>query len=195
MSDPSPPLVAVGSSNPVKLAAVRAVFARAMPEAEVRAVEVASGVPEQPVGDEMTIAGARTRAEAARAALDAEFGAGIEGGVVENGDGSLRTCAWAVLVSRDGRSGTGGSLAMPLPPRVADAVRAGLELGHAIDQLTGARDTKRGAGAVGVLTAGLVDRRAAYEVLVTYALAPFLLHELWQDAPSVPNEPPPVRPR
>jgi uncharacterized protein (DUF58 family) len=34
-------------------------------------------------------------------------------------------------------------------------------------------------GAVGFLTAGLVDRRRAYEVLVAYALAPFLAPEHW----------------
>lgn len=180
------PLVAVGSANPVKLAAVQAVFARAMPGAEVRAAVVASGVPDQPVGDDQTIAGARTRAVAARAVLDADFGAGIEGGVVELADGTMRTCAWAVVVSRDGRLGTGGSLAMPLPPVVADAVRGGTELGVAMARLTGERDLKHGAGAVGVLTAGLVDRRAAYEVLVAYALAPFLRPALW-DA-RTPND-------
>jgi non-canonical (house-cleaning) NTP pyrophosphatase len=68
---------------------------------------------------------------------------------------------------------------MPLPPAVAQLIREGLELGAAIDRLTGATDTKRGAGAVGVLTAGLVDRRRAYEVIVAYALAPFLAPEWW----------------
>jgi non-canonical (house-cleaning) NTP pyrophosphatase len=68
---------------------------------------------------------------------------------------------------------------MPLPPVVARAVRDGLELGHAMDRLTGAHDTKRGAGAVGILTAGLVDRQQAYEPLVAYALARFLTPEFW----------------
>jgi non-canonical (house-cleaning) NTP pyrophosphatase len=50
-----------------------------------------------------------------------------------------------------------------------------------MDRASGRRDTKRGAGAVGILTAGLVDRQRAYEVLVTYALAPFLSPEYWAD--------------
>ena len=33
--------------------------------------------------------------------------------------------------------------------------------------------TKFGTGAVGILTAGLIDRQRAYEPLVTYALAPW----------------------
>jgi len=89
----------------------------------------------------------------ARGTLDADFGVGIEGGVVECADGVLRTCAWAVVVSRDGQTGIGSSLAMPLPPAVASAIRAGAELGDAMDALTGERETKRGAGAVGFLTA------------------------------------------
>ena len=171
--------VAVGSTNPVKIAAVRAVISRIAPDASVDGIAVASGVPDQPHGDEETIRGARTRAAAARERLGADLGVGVEGGVVEQSDGGMRTCAWAVVVSADGRVGTGGSLAMPLPPAVADAVRAGTELGHAMDSVTGLHDTKRGQGAVGILTAGLIDRQRAYESLITYALAPFLAAQLW----------------
>lgn len=166
--------VAVGSANPVKVQAVRAVLRSVAPGASIGTVTVSSGVPDQPWGDDDTIRGARARAHAAREALGAELGVGIEGGVVENADGTLRTCAWAVIVGSGGREGIGGSLAMPLPERVAALVRGGLELGLAMDAITGDVDTKRGAGAVGILTAGLVDRQAAYEVLVSYALAPFV---------------------
>jgi inosine/xanthosine triphosphatase len=140
----------------------------------VEAIEVPSGVRDQPFGDEETIRGALARARAAREKLDADFGIGIEGGVVEMPDETMRTCAWAAVVARSGRHGVGGSLAMPLPAAVAELIRGGMELGHAMDKLTGHSNTKQGAGAVGILTAGLVDRQAAYEVLVAYAMAPFL---------------------
>jgi inosine/xanthosine triphosphatase len=172
--------VVVGSTNRVKVEAVRAVLARAGVDAVVEGIEVPSDVPDQPRGDEETIRGARTRAERARESSGADLGVGIEGGVVELHDGSLRTCAWAVVVGRDARTGTGGSLAMPLPAAVAAMLAEGLELGEAMDQLTGGRDTKHGAGASGILTAGLVDRQAAYESIVTYALAPWLAGEHWR---------------
>jgi inosine/xanthosine triphosphatase len=173
--------VAVGSTNPVKVAAVRAVLERVAPNAHIEPKSVPSSVRDQPFGDDETIRGALARARAARQAADAELGIGIEGGVVElESDRTLRTCAWAAVVDAAGRQGVGGSLAMPLPPAVATLVRdGGLELGVAMDRITGEHNTKHRQGAVGILTAGLVDRQAAYEVLVTYALAPFLTPELW----------------
>jgi inosine/xanthosine triphosphatase len=172
-------LVAIGSLNPVKIAAVRAVLAPRAPHAAFTGTAVESNVPDQPFGDDDTIRGARTRADAARLALDADLGVGIEGGCVETPDG-MRTCAWAAVVDRSGRTGTGGSLAMPLPEPVARLVRGGTELGLAMDALVGGHNTKQGAGAVGILTDGLVDRQRAYEILVAYALAPFLTPEFWR---------------
>ena len=169
--------VAVGSGNPVKVAAVRAVLGTLVDVAAITPVVVASGVPDQPVGDEETVRGARTRARAARAAADADLGVGLEGGIVDGPEG-MRTCAWCVVVHRDGREGVGGSLAMPLPDGVAALIRAGAELGHAMDTFAATRGTK-GKGAVGILTGDRIDRQAAYEVLVTYAMAPFLTPALY----------------
>jgi inosine/xanthosine triphosphatase len=172
--------IAVGSTNPVKIAAARAVLGAIAPRASVSGVAVASTVPDQPFGDDETIRGALARAAAAREATNADLGVGIEGGVVESADGSMRTCAWAAIVDAHGRTGVGGSLAMPLPRRVAELIRGGAELGHAMDRLIGAHNTKHGAGAVGILTAGLVDRQRAYEILLSYAVAPFLTSELYE---------------
>jgi inosine/xanthosine triphosphatase len=174
--------VVVGSTNPVKVAAVRAVLVAAGASAEITATGVPSTVRDQPIGDDETIRGAIARARAAREATDAELGVGIEGGIVDLPDGSMRTCAWAAVVDAEGRTGIGGSLAMPLPSAVAELVRGGLELGHAMDRYVNERDTKRGKGAVGILTAGLVDRQRAYESLVSYAMAPFLTPDLYERA-------------
>jgi inosine/xanthosine triphosphatase len=154
------------------------VIAPLAPQATFEGIAVASSVRDQPFGDDETIRGARTRAIGAREFLDADLGVGIEGGCVLTAEG-MRTCAWAVIVDRAGRHGTGGSLAIPLPGAVARMIQDGAELGHAMDLFVSQHDTKRGAGAVGILTAGLVDRQRAYEVLVTYALAPFLTPEYW----------------
>ncbi len=174
--------VAVGSLNPVKLAAVRAVLVRVQPALRLEGIEVATGVPDQPMGDEETQCGARNRAIAALRLTGAELAVGLEGGVVELTDGRMRSCAWAVVVDRQGREGMGGSLSMPLPDLVAARIRAGEELGHAMDAIANAVGTKRGRGAVGILTAGLIDRQGAYEPMVAYALAPWLAPALFTPA-------------
>lgn len=175
-------LVIVGSENPVKIAAVQAVVARFAPNAIVRGVAVASGVPDQPFGDDETQAGARQRARAALSLTpSAQLAVGLEGGVVELPTGQMRSCAWAVVVDTHGTEGIGGSLSMPLPHRVAMRIRAGEELGHAMDAEAQTVGTKHGRGAVGILTAGLVDRQRAYEPMVAYALAPWLAPAFYAD--------------
>jgi non-canonical (house-cleaning) NTP pyrophosphatase len=49
-----------------------------------------------------------------------------------------------------------------------------------MDQLARTTGTKHGSGAVGLLTAGLIDRQGAYEPLVTYALSRWLGRALWE---------------
>jgi inosine/xanthosine triphosphatase len=176
-------LVVVGSTNPVKIAAVNAVVQRVWPNCAVRGVAAESGVPAQPHGDAETQRGALARARAALDAFpDADLGVGLEGGVVVEADGRMRTCAWAAVVDRRGVDGIGGSLAVPLPHTVAERIRAGEELGHAMDAVAQSIGTKFGRGAVGILTAGLIDRQRAYEPLVTYALAPWLAVSYFDDS-------------
>jgi inosine/xanthosine triphosphatase len=171
--------IAVGSTNPVKIDAVRMVASRAFPGAEVIGLDSASGVSEQPWGDEETRQGALNRARAVLAAAGSDLGVGLEGGVLETEMG-LMTCAWCVIVDREGRIGVGGGVHVLLPPSVAQALRTGGELGPAMDELSGQHNTKQAQGAVGILTAGLSDRQAAYGQLVAMALAPFVQAKYYQ---------------
>ena len=177
--------VVVGSANPVKVAAVRATLARCAAGIVVHGVAVESGVPDQPWGDDETRAGARQRAVAALAAdVRADLAFGLEGGVVREASGGVRTCAWAVAVNRAGVISTGGSLALPLPPAVVALLERGMELGHAMDAVARTTGTKHAGGAVGLLTAGLVPLQQTYEMLVAYALSRWLQHGLWASSAS-----------
>ncbi|HEX2863257.1 MAG TPA: inosine/xanthosine triphosphatase, partial [Deinococcales bacterium] len=167
-----------GSGNPGKLKPVQAVFSRLDPWLEVRPVQVPSGVPDQPFGFDETARGAVARAENARRALDAEWGVGLEGGVEEAG-GDLWVFGVAALARRDGRVSCARSAAMPLPPVVAERLRAGEELGPVIDRVSGENGASRGAGAFGFLTRGLVTRPEAWEQAIMMALAAHLRPELY----------------
>jgi inosine/xanthosine triphosphatase len=164
----------VGSKNPVKIAAARAVLHRVYGQGVgVEALDVDSGVPDQPWGDEETLRGARQRAEAALRAEGAALGVGLEAGLVVVGE-DIFTCAWCVVMRRDGTTGVAGGANLLLPPAVAEAVRVGAELGPSMDALTGLHNTKQGRGAIGILTRGYLDRQSSYEHLLTLAMARLL---------------------
>ena len=170
--------IAVGSTNPIKIDAVRVLAARVFPTAQVIGLSTDSGVPEQPWGDAQARQGALNRARAVLATASADLGVGLEGGMVETEMG-LMTCAWCVIIDPDGRTGVGGGVHVLVPPSVAQALRAGGELGPAMDQLSGQHNTKQAQGAVGILTDGLSDRQSAYRQLVAMALAPFVKAEYY----------------
>lgn len=170
--------VAVGSTNPVKVMAVRLTIERIWPEAEVHAISVPSGVSAMPMSDAETIAGARNRAIAARQQLDADLGIGLEGGVHPEPIG-LTLQGWVVVVDRKGREGVGGVARLPLPNTIANRVLAGEELGQVMDDILGQNNVKQKEGAVGVLTAGLVLRHETFAVAVAYALACFVAPEFY----------------
>ncbi len=171
--------IAVGTDNPVKYRAVRNVMRRLFPGAQVISLQVPSGLPEQPIGDEETRRGAANRAHAARLAAHADWGVGIEGGVVENEFGMM-TCAWCAIEDRSGRVGVGGSTNMLLPDEVAECVRAGGELGQAMDEFAKITNVRRKMGAIGVMTKGLTDRQRAYEFIVKMAVVKFLWKEKYK---------------
>lgn len=170
--------IAVGSTNPVKVTAVRQTISRIWPKAEIIPVAVSSGVSEMPMTDEETRTGARNRALAARDVLDADFGVGLEGGVQPEPFG-LTLHGWVVVVTRDGRTGIGGGGRLPLPEHIAQKVLAGQELGHVMDEVLGDHNTKQKGGAVGALTNGLVLRGETFALAVAYAFSPFVSPQLY----------------
>jgi inosine/xanthosine triphosphatase len=168
------PVFAVASSNPVKLDAVRLGAGRLFEGVTVLAVSGDSNVSEQPFGDDETQRGAIARATGAlRTCPQADFGAGLEGGVLDAPDG-LYCIAWCAVISAAGELGLASAGNFLLPPKVAELVRQGVELGHADDIVFGRQNSKHKDGAIGVLTGGRVTRTEYYAPMVTRALLRFI---------------------
>jgi inosine/xanthosine triphosphatase len=168
--------IIVASTNPVKLAAVRAAFFAMFPGEEFtyEGVSVPSGVPDQPMGDAQTYEGAKNRAGAAAALHpEADFCVGLEGGIEEHASGDLCASAWMVVRRKDGKEGRGKTSVFFLPDAVADLVRSGMELGHANDQVFSQENSKQKNGAVGLLTRDVVTRESYYKEALVMALIPF----------------------
>lgn len=166
--------IIVASTNPVKIQAALAGFQAMFPGDTFTAggVSVPSGVSDQPMSDEETLQGALNRARAVRNLHpDADFWAGIEGGCEEK-YGALWAFAWVVVLAGEivGKSRTA---AFTLPHEIAELVRQGVELGTADDMVFGRSNSKQGNGAVGILTADVIDRAGYYEHAVVLALVAF----------------------
>lgn len=90
--------IALGSTSPIKLAALTTVAKGFNQQAEIVAVPARSGVNEQPAGYDETYKGALNRAQAAFEAVpDADFAIGIESGLFPHGV-SFADCAVAVAL-------------------------------------------------------------------------------------------------
>lgn len=196
--------VSVGTTNAAKLAAVRAALGSLAGEPErirVVGVEVASGVPEQPVGWQEIAAGARNRARAAWAAGEGcVLAVGIEDGLVELPLGPDPAamgrfnvgCAW---VTDGKREGPGFSSAFAYPPAVVEpAWRDRRPIGALFDGLwqvarnptaSSVQATEppmpsgRQGGNIGQLTQGRLDRSAYGAGAILCALVPFLHADLY----------------
>lgn len=164
--------IAVGSTNPVKVAAAERAFDRFDPT--ITAVGVDSGVDEQPRSIAETIDGATNRARRALDSAGGELGVGIEGGVAgfDATDG-LFLIMWAAVTDGD-RLETGGGPSLRLPDQVATRIDGGDELGPVMNDLLNAENVAENEGAAGALTAGLTDRRTALEQAVAAAAGPFV---------------------
>lgn len=188
---PSSPLsqlsrVRVGTRNPAKLEAVRRALAPFAPDARVEGADVESGVPEQPVGLEETVLGARNRARAA--AGDAELGVGLEDGLVRlPGVDGIWNVGAAVVV-REGAESVGLSAGFAYPPRCStEAVAGPRPVGELFDR---AWERHRGAspdegpsgtaeGNVGRLTLGVLTRAEYASHAVLCALVRLLHPDLY----------------
>ncbi|MDJ0753252.1 MAG: inosine/xanthosine triphosphatase [Ardenticatenaceae bacterium] len=167
--------IIVASHNPVKINAVQSGFSAFFGEKgwQISPLSVPSGVRDQPFSNEETRQGAHNRvSNARRQSPTADFWVGIEGGVEDDGQAML-AMAWVVITGANGRVGQARTGTFVLPQQVAELVRGGKELGEADDIVFGGRNSKQKQGAVGLLTAGLIDRTGLYAHAVMLALIPF----------------------
>jgi len=176
--------IAVGSTNPVKVAAVRDVVQALYGSGvEVLAVAVDPGVRAQPIGVEEILQGAINRAIRAREATDADMGVGIEAGLVPIQRFTLTgyvDVQWCAVVDCDGRITVGHGPGFEYPPSVIVRVfREDLEVGRVVEELSGIRDIGKRVGAIGWLSKGATNRREFTRWSVLMAFIPRIREELY----------------
>lgn len=166
--------IVVGSQNEVKVNAVKELLCEYphLCDAEVTAVDVPSGVDEQPKSLEETVRGAMGRAKAARG--EAEYGLGIESGLMEvpyTKSGYMDVCVCAIYDGSDYHLGL--SSAWEAPREVArymiedglNMTDASVKAGLTDNPLLGAAE-----GLIGIMTKGRLDRKGYTKEAIRTAL-------------------------
>ena len=176
-------VLVVGTTSNLKLRAVNRALVTLFPSAPLvgmRAVEVRSGVPDQPLGADMTLQGAKNRALRARETWYAQkkgtgevgrsrrvAALGIESGLVLFKGETFFDVPFAAALTPDNQWGYGMGAGLQVPASMAqEALSPGNELGAVVQRLTGGgeKDPHR------YLTEGKVLRERAVEEAVLGAL-------------------------
>ena len=187
-------LVRVGTRNVPKLDAVRAAVSAYASGVRVEGASVPTGVPEQPVGWDEIVGGARNRARGALAAGACDLAVGIEDGLVEMTLEDRREvlnvgCAF----STDGvRESIGFSSAFAYPPQcIAPARDERAPIGDVFDREFSAYSGETREGQLYAVfahvpgeTLGHLPRSDYARQAVLCALVRFLHPELYDRAPA-----------
>lgn len=192
---PSTPLaelrrVCVGSTNEPKLDAVRSAFEPYAPLVEVAGLDVPSGVPEQPVGWDEIVEGARNRASLACASEPCDLGVGLEDGLVAlpDAEGEPRHLnVGCAAIAHAGRFWLGFSSGFAYPLACTEpAVRDRAPIGSLFDRLWEERrgavvtpDAARTLGNIGKLTLGVLPRGEYTRHAVLCALVALIHGDLY----------------
>jgi inosine/xanthosine triphosphatase len=165
----------VASANPVKIQAALKAFSMVFPGGKfnVEGIPVPSGVPDQPIGVEQTLEGARNRVEKLKELQkNIDFYVGMEGGITTL-HGDTFAFAWMYIETPKAKSGKAMTGYFQLPGEIQKLLEGGMELGHAIDNVFSKHNSKQEGGAVGMLTGSLIDRTEYYVHAMILALIPF----------------------
>jgi inosine/xanthosine triphosphatase len=171
--------VAVGSTNKVKVDAVRNIFTQAFGLIEIVSVEPEHGVEKQPM-EERVVEGAIGRAKSAIDKTDADIGVGVEAGLFHNKIlGRHLDIQYCAIMDKSERCTVGHGPGFEYPPEVVKAVLAGGTVGDTMSKLTGIEDIGHKSGSIGYLSDGMIDRTALTEISVLMALVPRIRRELY----------------
>lgn len=171
--------VAVGSTNKVKIDAVRNIFTQAFGLVEVVSVEPPEDLDRQPT-EEKVAEGAIRRAKMAIESARADFGVGVEAGLFRNDilDKYL-DIQYCAIVDGSGKITVGHGPGFEYPPEVIKAVLDGKTVGDTMSKLTGIEKIGHKMGSIGYLSDGMIDRTSLTELSVLMALIPRIRNELY----------------
>ncbi len=155
-------LIAIGSLNRVKIEAVREAFEEFYDDVEIRAFDAKYHI-EQPLSIEDTVNGAIHRAKAASEYFKADYGVGVEAGIINVFDYHLNIQVAAIM--HDGIT-LGFGPAFQLPKEVERLVLRGFEIDKVVERLYNIKDIGEKGGIIELMSGGRINRK----MLISYAV-------------------------
>jgi inosine/xanthosine triphosphatase len=173
-------VVAIGSRNRAKVGGVRRIFIRFFQDVEFKELDLTARVKIQPMTLDETVKGARQRAEFSIKKEGADFGVGVEAGIIKlaeenKGRGFFLNVQVAAIVDSAHHLSFGLSSGFPIPPSlvtIMEGERA--ELDRYARELTGAKTIREEHGVVYHLSKRRLSRVEMTEQCVSMALIPWL---------------------
>jgi inosine/xanthosine triphosphatase len=168
--------VGIGTTNKAKVSAVLSVVTKHFHDIlTFEHISVDSGVSAQPMSTEETRTGAINRARRALVETNATIAFGLEGGVTMIDD-IMYLCNWGALAIENGQLFTAAGAQIPLPDEIAEQIAAGRELGPVMDDFVHQSDTHQNAGAIGILTDGMLDRKEMFEHILQQLVGQYFFY-------------------
>ncbi len=181
--------IAVGSTNQVKVNAVKSAVEHQWADAIVDGFETDSGVGAQPRTDHETYVGSRNRALFALQKMQEKYGnsaeilgVGLEGGVDETEDG-LMNVVWCSVCDHKGNFHSSSGARFILDDEIASRILAGEEMGPIMDSLVKEKDTKKKGGMIGVVTRNFFNRTEEYASIARLTIG-LWYGRAWRDSLS-----------
>jgi inosine/xanthosine triphosphatase len=186
--------VAIGTKNPAKIQAVIDAFQYSYSDSKVdlefKPIQVDSGVGNQPIGLDMIINGAISRAKSSfnqffyDTSLNHSvcFGVGIESGLVEISQSESGYMDFQfVAIYHNEKITLGSGSAFEYPKMIISNLlsRKSREIGEIFEKLSGVHDIKQKEGAIGYLSKGKIKRTDILKQGVIMALLPIINKNLY----------------
>jgi len=167
--------VAVGSKNPTKIGAIENAFKLFFTNVEILSVSVESDVSKQPFDADLR-KGAISRAKKAQKMTNADFGVGLEGGILEL-HGVYYITSHTAIVDKNGECHGAHDMLWECPKKILEEIKNGKEMGDIMDEMIKSKNTKQKKGGIGYFSKGTLPREKAMINGVIGALIPFLNKE------------------
>ena len=183
-------VICVGSLNPTKVNSVKIAFSKYYYNYQIFKIKADSKVPDQPIGMDLIIKGAKNRAKTALNYLiemkgleQNIYGVGIEAGLVEvpPANTDYMDFQFCVIMDENEKITIGSGIAFEYPQSVIDEVLSNkdTEIGDIIGRLANNMNLKNEAGAISFLSKNIITRTEILTQAVICALLPRINKDLY----------------